>query len=914
MRKVYFMLLALLFGVTTTINAQEANENITTWDGTDLSVTLNAGESQTYSYTATTQGKLYIMATSASTYLGVSISGGWYHDGAYDADAPFDIAEPYDNGTGIFAMITVFSGDEIRFTLTADEAAEGEDAVTTTTFTMKSTVYANNYGGDSWEKPINMNVAQTVSFPVYTNHDVDYLADFSHATFARFEAPTDGVASVVTSEYLVYYIEEELYGSQDMKYAVQDAQTDDHEFAIENGKAYILMIPVTRPTNVGLKITSDRLGENCAFPVEITEFPATLSLVKGNNWFKMDVSDLGTNTFMEVTSTAAWEGNIEYWNNCNVTNDWLASDVIIGAAETFYKNLNPSRLETSQYLYFNVQVTNGTPGEGLTLTLREPKDGEDCSMATPIQLGDNGFKGLARDQWFSYTATKDAEMTITTSGTLKYISFNCDDTNNYNGTNTYRVNEGQTFFFCITTNNTEINTINISEKEIVAGDYCDTPIDFALGDDIVITDRGDDVINYRRFTAEKSGFAYFETTCAAWVENYWSVNIFKECGGRGIDYLRSEYEDENTGDLGLSYKLPIIEGETYIIEISSFVNGGEDAIVKTRFEEATEGASCEKALPITTLGEQIAFDNTPDLTIWYTYTADKSGFYTIKSKIGRGSTMRTLIGDCAAEYINSSTDNSYSDAYMAGYKVSKVYVEEGTPFFVCITLSSDPGETGGTNRYVEVSFAEARPGEHFGSPIAAEKNVTYYLPNSDDAYDTWYSYTIPAGEECIFNIGSDIVPSYGSLAFYSDETTKMNAYNGDFTQTNNKNADNKMCGKTYTFAAADTDRVVYILTSYQKNLHWWNITLDGGESINDINTEKSMIVYPNPSNGTFNVNVPTVENGANIIVTTINGTVVYNAAITAQNTPVSLNVANGIYLVTVKNGATTETVKLIVAK
>ncbi|MBP3566887.1 MAG: T9SS type A sorting domain-containing protein [Paraprevotella sp.] len=912
MRKFYFLLLSLLFGMTATINAQDANESITTWDGTDLSVTLNAGESKTFSYTATEQGKLYIMATTASTNLGISISGGWYHDGAYDADAPFDTAEPYDNGAGIFATIAVFSGDEIRFTLTADEVFEGEDAVTSTSFIMKSSVYASNYGGDTWENPINMNISKTVSFPVYANHDVDYLADFSHATFARFEAPTDGVVSVMTSEYLVYYIEEELYGSQEMKYAVQASMTDDHEFAIENGKAYILMIPVTRPTNVSLRITSDRLGENCAFPVEITEFPANLSLVKGNNWFKMNVSELGTTNFMEIVSTAGWEGNIEYWNNCNVTNEWLTSDVIIGTSETFYKDINPVRLETAEYLYFNVQVTNGTPDNGLTLSLREPKEGESCNMATPIQLGENQFKGLARDQWFSYTATKDAEMTITSTGTLKYISFNCDDTNNYNGTDTYRVNEGQTFFFCITTNNTETNTITISEKELVDGDYCDRPIDFVLGENVVIADRGDDVINYRRFVAEESGTAIFETTCANWVEYFWSVVFRNDCEGRAIDYVRNEYEDENNGDLGLSYRIPVTKGETYIIEISSFANDGADAIVTSRFEAATTGSNCETAIAIENLGEEIEIPNTPDLTVWYTYTADKSGFYTIKSKIGRGSTMKTMTAECTADLVNSATDNSYSDAYMAGYKVSKIYVEQGTPFFVCVTISSDPGETAGTNRYIIASFAEARPGEYFGSPIQAVAGTTYYLPNTDDAYDTWYAYTIPAGTECIFNIGSDITPSYGSLAFYSDETTTMSAYKGDFTQTNNKNANNQMCGKTYTFAAGETDRIVYIKTSYQKNLHWWDITLDGGESINDINAENSMIVYPNPTDGTFYVNVPTVENGAKITVTTLTGKVVYNASISSNVTNVTLNTTGGIYLVTVSNGNSVETAKLIV--
>ena len=73
-----------------------------------------------------------------------------------------------------------------------------------------------------------------------------------------------------------------------------------------------------------------------------------------------------------------------------------------------------------------------------------------------------------------------------------------------------------------------------------------------------------------------------------------------------------------------------------------------------------------------------------------------------------------------------------------------------------------------------------------------------------------------------------------------------------------------------------------------------------------------MIVYPNPTDGTFYVNVPTVENGAKITVTTLTGKVVYNASISSNITNVTLNTTGGIYLVTVSNGNSVETAKLIV--
>lgn len=255
MRKIHILFVMLLSFITNHVSAQDAAETVTTWDGTNLTIELNAGESKTFSYLASEQGTLYIMAPSATSNLGVTIKGGWYHDGAYDADASFDVAEPYNNGLGVFATIKVFNGDEIRFTLTASNSDGGDGTIASTSMTLQSKIYASNYGGDSWESPIELTVNQKKDFPIYTNNDTDYLAEFTHATFGRIVAPTDGVASIYTDEYLVYYIEEEKYGEEKMKYAVQDAQTNDHEFAIVKDKSYIIMIPNTRPTTAVYKIT-----------------------------------------------------------------------------------------------------------------------------------------------------------------------------------------------------------------------------------------------------------------------------------------------------------------------------------------------------------------------------------------------------------------------------------------------------------------------------------------------------------------------------------------------------------------------------------------------------------------------------------------------------------------------------------
>ena len=285
MKKHFYTLLMLLMGITTMGYAQQEASTITEWDGTSKRLRMKPDSLITFSYKATENGTLYVYSDDQSVYdnVPVSIWGGWYHDGAYDPDSPLQETGPYENGVGVYGWIKVFAGDEIRFTLSTSKEAEGAMAV----FSIKSAFFGESTKGDSWEQPIALVQGTKTALPVYKNYDVDYLDELSYATFCRFVAPTDGVASIFTSEYLIYYIEEELYGSieEPLKYVSQDIATDDHEFVVEKDKAYIVIVPNSRPTGVTFKMVSDRLGDNCKAPIELTEFPATLGLVDGNNYY-----------------------------------------------------------------------------------------------------------------------------------------------------------------------------------------------------------------------------------------------------------------------------------------------------------------------------------------------------------------------------------------------------------------------------------------------------------------------------------------------------------------------------------------------------------------------------------------------------------------------------------------------------
>ena len=909
MKKTNYILMMLFVALLHIAGSQKLNAaEATIWDGNDLPVTLKAGDSQTFSYVATEQGSLYIYAPKGSTNLGLTISGGLYTNDDYVSESSFLIAEPYDNGAGVFANIHVNVGDEIRFTIKAAKS-KASDANKETSFTLQSKIYSDTYGGNTKDNAIEIPFDTSIEIPIYENYYPEYHRGFSHATFLRFMATADGLASLLTSEYLIYYIDEDEYGYSEMKFAVQAEMTDDHEFPIERYHSYIVMIPNIRPTSVMLKLTADTPGQLATYPIDIEGFPTTLSLANGNNWYRMNVSEMDSIHIMDVNTIAGWTGNITYWNNSNNVNEWLCSDTINGTSDsTISKNLHLTRLGTFDYLYLNINSDNAVEN-ALTLSLREAKEqGEDYSTAKPIQAGENQFVGTGYENWFVFTATKDVQLEITADANLSYICYDGNEPNMMNEFNLYRAYEGDTFYICVKTPDANTHSLTIKEHELVMGDYCDLPIDFILGTDIIIEDRGEQIMNYRRFVAEESGTAIFETTDSLWVGYGWSVIFRTDCEGKALDFKRSEYEDENTGDLGLSYELSVTKGETYIIEITSFSNYGNEATLRTRFQGATDGTNFETALPISALDEQVSIPNTPDLIRWFTYVADKTGFYTIKSKIGQGSTMRTMIGIDLDNMINSTTDNSHEEAYMAGYKTSKIYVEQGVQFYVCVTISSNPGTTGGTSRYISVSYSEPRPGEYFGAPLEANTDETYYLPNTTDAYDTWYTYTIPVGTECTFSVGSDITPAYGSLHFYADEHTELTSINGHFELENQKNANDQLCGKKYIFPEADTVRVIYIKAQYQQNLHWWNIKLSESYSIQPIVGHQPQAIVK--SDALFGALTITTFNDCSVVIRNVQGQSIHHFTSGANTTTRIPSFIKGIYLVTIHNGTASVTYKV----
>ena len=265
-------------GITTAAFAGESGPH--TWDGKNKTLTLKRDTTLTFSYVAAEKGTLYIYSDNqgSSDNVPLTLQGGWYHDGAYDADSPLQDAGPYENGLGLYGWINVWDGDEVRFTISTSKDAEG----TQTRFTLKSVFFNQNVGGSSWEKPVVLTQGTETAIPVSPNVSQDVLGDLwiSNATFCKFTAPSDGVATILTSEYLIYVLEEENIGSVEnlFRSVTQDAATNDHEFIVREGVDYIVVVPNERPAKLTFKMTDKVVGKSAKFPNEITEFPAVIDL------------------------------------------------------------------------------------------------------------------------------------------------------------------------------------------------------------------------------------------------------------------------------------------------------------------------------------------------------------------------------------------------------------------------------------------------------------------------------------------------------------------------------------------------------------------------------------------------------------------------------------------------------------
>jgi hypothetical protein len=182
---------------------------------------------------------------------------------------------------------------------------------------------------------------------------------------------------------------------------------------------------------------------------------------------------------MELAAAAGWKGTITYLDNCDYESEELQPATIDGTGASYILNLSPLFMGHELIMNFNVTDVDAAKG-AVTLKLREPAAGECMDKAIAIQAGENPFSGQARDYWFVYTASQDAELSVATTGTLKHMLYSRGGGDIINEYNVYRIYEGHSLYFCISTAEEGNHSITLTETPIEAGDYCDMPIFFNL--------------------------------------------------------------------------------------------------------------------------------------------------------------------------------------------------------------------------------------------------------------------------------------------------------------------------------------------------------------------------------------------------------------------------------------------------
>ena len=856
MKKFLYSLLVLFVGITSAAFAGQSGTH--TWDGKNKTLTLKLDTVLTFSYKAAETGVLYIYSDNqgSSDNVPLTIEGGRYRDGGVAAEDSLQDVGPYENGLGLYGWIKVWKDDEIRFTISTPKEGDG----TQTRFSLKSAFFNETIGGDSWEKPVALELGKETKIPVYANEASDVLADLwvSYATFCKFTAPSKGVATILTSEYLVYILEEEHIGSPEHPFrpVPQDAETNDHEFMVEEGVDYIVVVPNARPASLTFKMAQNGLGQSAQFPYEITEFPATIDLVKGDNFYAFSHELIGETNILEVAAAADWKGTITYMEDPTEESKELIADAVDGTAKTFVKNVDPRFIGGNKVIVNFNMTDKSSLNAAVALKLREPKSGESFKTAIAANFSENAINGAAGDYWFAYTAEMDAEYSFTTTGVLKHVNFVAGVEQKVEN-NIYRIGEGQTVYVCVTTTTAGDNTFTVSGKEIVDGDYCDRPIFFELGQEVAIKNRVRD--NFHAFIAEADGHAIFTSV-------NWTLNFYAECGGRRLDCITTI---EDGDDVKYTYKLPVSEGQRYIVEVTAL---SEDITFTSKFgAPAAAGDICSNAIVINTLGENISIDYTFEAVKWYQYTADKDGFYTIKAKLGYAANMTTKVGDCDAAEINAGNDNTASNAYMGGYKSAKVYLAEGNTVYIYTKTGRENDETEfSAEFYLSVSYAgEARPGEDAAVAIQAKANTEYtILKNDAEGYEQWYTYTIPAEKEAVFALSTVVKYLTNNFSFYrEDKATNMSSGKGDFTQENITNEKGETIGKRITFAAAGEARTIYFKLSTVNAKFYpdpvvWQIICDDNTSIEveEVAPEAAVIYdlmgrrVDNPTKGIYIIN------------------------------------------------------------
>lgn len=215
----------------------------------------------------------------------------------------------------------------------------------------------------------------------------------------------------------------------------------------------------------------------------------------------------------------------------------------------------------------------------------------------------------------------------------------------------------------------------------------------------------------------------------------------------------------------------------------------------------------------------------------------------------------------------------------------------------------------GTGKYISLRVGVPYDNDYVF--VGVENLVLDYVSNPNATYDTILE-NICQGESFTFD-GEELTESgvyFDTISVQENGMSEIQvlilSVNPSYTQTIN---DTIAEGETYTlngFNESQSGQYTLALQTINgcDSIIVLNLTVETSSSVDEVTKESNFTIYPNPAKEKLFIN--TLEKNANVIITNINGTVVYQNNNFAS-TPIEINLKefeNGVYFIRINNLST----------
>ncbi len=269
---------------------------------------------------------------------------------------------------------------------------------------------------------------------------------------------------------------------------------------------------------------------------------------------------------------------------------------------------------------------------GMTVQIVSGQGGESCTAAVAANQGINISNNAAGDQWFTYTATMNGKVTVssiglTSANTYVEIYDGCDLdaftlSDNFIGEQSevsFEVISGLTYY--INWRNYYTNQEfewSLQETSVAQGEFCSFPLASTAG--YMVSNAPQNKYRWFEFTASRNG----KVTVRA-VGDYAEdcrVAVFDDCS-----YTSSINNDQSWNPSKIAFDA--VEGESYLV---CWQNGASNGQIEWTIEESNweAGERCIDPIDID-VSEGNIIDHESATNKWYRFIARENGDLTITS-------------------------------------------------------------------------------------------------------------------------------------------------------------------------------------------------------------------------------------------------------------------------------------------